>query len=622
MPEIVITRGRAVFRKARLETSILTLGRAKTMDVIFLDTKVSRSHARITRGRGGFYLEDMRSRFGTLLNGRAIEPEKKHRLEDGSVVKLGNSELRIGIAPGLEKPPAFILKRSAGDSVERASIFGSDGPEHRLGTATQEIFSGLREPDLLPQTILDALVSRISLEEAGVGLRKPSGGNAIRVHAEGGRGAESRRKKIAAQIADALDQDQDAIPSPGAIEQLEKSSELWVPLSSGGKLHGIIYGKAAAGGFSDNDRGFLFEFEKLASSACQNARLLQEMRYSSELEAARTQELRSDLLRFYSSQRLIGSGKAYQALLEAIEDFKNINKEVLITGESGTGKEVVARALHAGGPRKDGPFVTVHLGALPKDLIASEIFGHEKGSFTGANERKIGKFELAQGGTLLLDEIGEIPQEVQIMLLRVLESKEFQRIGGNNVIKADFRLICATNRNLEEAVEQKFFRKDLLYRINFIRIHLPPLRERREDIPVLTEYFLDDLAREMQLKRKAVTKEAVEVLRDYEYPGNIRELKSILGRALILARGERIEPEDLPQELSAKEMRETASLAAKIPRNMEELRRLEKAMIRQVLEETGGNMKAAALRIGISRQALYQKLAAFGIARKPSPNRT
>ncbi len=235
---------------------------------------------------------------------------------------------------------------------------------------------------------------------------------------------------------------------------------------------------------------------------------------------------------------IVGSSGALKKVLSLVSKVAPTDATVLVTGETGTGKELVARAIHRRSHRSSRAFVCVNCAAVPRDLIASELFGHEKGSFTGALQRRLGRFELAEGGTIFLDEVGELPLETQIALLHVLQEHEFERVGGNRSIQTDVRVIAATNRNLQAAIAAGTFRSDLFYRLNVFPIDMPPLRERREDIPVLVEYFVDHCARKVGKNIQGITKESLDLLRSFPWPGNIRELQNVIERSVIMCETE------------------------------------------------------------------------------------
>jgi two-component system NtrC family response regulator len=288
----------------------------------------------------------------------------------------------------------------------------------------------------------------------------------------------------------------------------------------------------------------------------------------------------------------------------------------LILGESGTGKELIARAIHYSSPRADRPLVKVNCAALPENLLESELFGHEKGAFTGAVTRRVGRFEQADQGTIFLDEIGDLSPSLQSKLLRVLQEKEFERVGSGQTLKVDVRVVAATNRNLEEAIQKGTFREDLYYRLNVVTVFLPPLRERKEDIPPLIDHFLRKYSRENQKSMVSLSKEARDLLLNYNYPGNIRELENIVERAVVLSRGDTIMTQDLPLNLREGKVEGLMKQAGKgrsLPETLEEIERLR---ITQALENSHGVQTKAAEELGISERVLRYKMKKYGIGEK------
>jgi two-component system NtrC family response regulator len=281
---------------------------------------------------------------------------------------------------------------------------------------------------------------------------------------------------------------------------------------------------------------------------------------------------------------------------------------ILVRGESGTGKELVARAIHYASPRGKGPLVTVNVAAIPETLVESEIFGHERGAFTGADRERRGRFELADGGTLFLDEIGDLPKGTQVKLLRVLQEQSFERLGGSRTIKVDVRVIAATGRDLEAMIRSGDFREDLYYRLNVVTIDLPPLRERREDIPLLVDGFLRRFADESGQSPKAVSREAMDILLKYQYPGNVRELENLVHRAVVLARGPVIATSDLP--LGVRELRAEQAPATTF---VERVAEFERGLIEDALVAAGGVQTRAARALGMSERHLRYKLHKYGI---------
>ncbi len=304
-------------------------------------------------------------------------------------------------------------------------------------------------------------------------------------------------------------------------------------------------------------------------------------------------------------QDLIGSSDAMRKVFQLVQDVSQSEASVLIYGETGTGKEMVARAIHALSPRCYGPFVPINCGAFTESLLESELFGYEKGAFTGALYSRKGRIEMAGGGTLFLDEVGEIPSKMQVDLLRVLQEKKFHRIGSPHPFDVNFRLISATNKNLAKSIEQGAFRSDFYYRINVIALEVPPLRERKDDIPVLAGYFLDRYSRETGKRFSGISAEAMKLLVDYEWPGNVRELENVIERAVVLARRERIVPECLP--FGPRERKRHSALSS--------LETVVRDHILEVLEHNEWNLSRASEVLGIHRSTLYQKMDKLHIKR-------
>ncbi|HWO30321.1 MAG TPA: sigma-54 dependent transcriptional regulator [Candidatus Acidoferrum sp.] len=310
---------------------------------------------------------------------------------------------------------------------------------------------------------------------------------------------------------------------------------------------------------------------------------------------------------------IVGSSGALRKVLSLVSKVAPTDATVLVTGETGTGKELVARAIHRRSHRSSRAFVCVNCAAVPCDLIASELFGHEKGSFTGAWQRRLGRFELAEGGTIFLDEVGELPLETQIALLHVLQEHEFERVGGTRSIRTNVRVIAATNRNLQVAIQAGTFRSDLFYRLNVFPIDMPPLRERREDIPVLVEYFVDHCARKVGKNIQGITKESLDLLRFYPWPGNIRELQNVIERSVIMCETENFSLDKtwLAQQPLATE--------PKIPLDFsEKLAAQEKEMIEAALRESAGRVfgpSGAASKLGMPRSTLESRIRSLKISK-------
>jgi len=325
--------------------------------------------------------------------------------------------------------------------------------------------------------------------------------------------------------------------------------------------------------------------------------------------------LKSQLQTIYKFDNLIGQSGKMKEMYELISKVLDNRATVMITGETGTGKELIARAVHFNGPRKNGPFIKVNCAAIPEGLLESELLGHEKGSFTGAINKKEGKFEIADKGTIFLDEIGEIPVSIQVKLLRVLQQREFERVGGNQTIKVDVRIIAATNRDLTQAIAEGRFRSDLYYRLNVVPISVPPLRERLTDIPVLTDHFVKKFSVENARPLLKISKEAMEAFLKYSWPGNVRELENVIERLIILTKDSVINASDLPTHILPRE-NQLESLA--VPsvgkyKMTEVVDYIENKMIEEALKMTGGQQTQAAEILGINRGSLIYKMKKFNL---------
>jgi two-component system nitrogen regulation response regulator GlnG len=362
----------------------------------------------------------------------------------------------------------------------------------------------------------------------------------------------------------------------------------------------------------------LEEISLLVRRALESRKLVQDFR-----------ELKREVKKSYEPGNMVGTSPAMQKVYKTIGQVVNTDATILILGESGTGKELVARTIHYNSPRWDKPFTALHCAAIPRELLESELFGHERGSFTGALERRIGKFELAEEGTLFLDEVADIPLELQTKLLRVLQEREFSRVGGREILKANVRIVAATNQELERAVREKRFREDLYFRLKVIPIHLPPLRERRGDIPQLVGHFIEKINREMGTQVSGVSPEALKLLEEHPWPGNVRELENTLIRAAVLSPGPILFPKDLAlqgQQVGGLPEVDNLSLEEIIHRKLEDyfdrtrdvdvdnlysllIERVERPLIELTLRKTHGNQIRAAQILGINRNTLRKKIA-------------
>jgi DNA-binding NtrC family response regulator len=328
------------------------------------------------------------------------------------------------------------------------------------------------------------------------------------------------------------------------------------------------------------------------------------------------EKLKENIVREFSFDNIISADKKMQDAFKMVSKVLDNEITVLITGESGTGKELIARAIHYNGKRKNAPFVVVNCASIPRELLESELFGHEKGSFTGAHTRKIGKFEHAKGGTIFLDEIGEMEMSLQAKILRVIQQKEFDRIGGNEIIKTDVRIISATNRDLKVAVDNKQFREDLYYRLSSFPIHILPLRERKGDIVILIDHFIKTFNKKLGKEIKNVSKGVMKILYDYDWPGNVRELENTIERCMILTDGTHIETDTLPTNITDRLKTVTISQSGNMFGDDAQIipfEKLKEEAIKHALKATKGNIVEAARKLKIGRATLYRLMDKYKI---------
>ena len=330
--------------------------------------------------------------------------------------------------------------------------------------------------------------------------------------------------------------------------------------------------------------------------------------------------LKENIKKEYSFDNIISSDGKMQDVFKLVTKVLNNDITVLIHGESGTGKELIARAIHYNGKRKDRPFIVVNCASIPRELLESELFGHEKGSFTGAHQRKLGKFEIANEGTIFLDEVGELEVLLQAKLLRVIQEKEFERVGGNELIKTNVRIISATNRELKEAVEKKEFREDLYYRLNSFPINIPPLRQRKGDILILAEHFLKTFNERLGKNIKGFTKRALKLIYEYSWPGNIREMENTIERCLIIAEKDMVDIEDLPSHLRSTDPSVSIEYSGSLfsDETIIPFEKLKEESIRHALKVTNGNIVEAAKKLQLGRATIYRLMERYKIENRTS----
>ncbi|MCK5833320.1 sigma-54-dependent Fis family transcriptional regulator [bacterium] len=482
---------------------------------------------------------------------------------------------------------------------------------------TSAALAGVLSLDELLRLLMDTAAEITGAEAGSVLLLDRLSGDLIFTIATGKEGAKLSDTRLksgegiagwvartgkSAMVNDVVSDDRHTATTDNLSGFLTKSV-LAVPMLSGENILGVIEAvNKKRGFFEDADLNALNAFAGFASVAISNARKFENL-------TLQNKELRQQA---YGKWNLIGGSRQISTIRDLINRVAPTSTSVLITGESGTGKEVVAHQIHENSSRPGGPFVKVSCAAIPETLLESELFGHERGAFTGATERRIGRFEAAGGGTILLDEIGEISYSVQTKLLRFLQEKEFERLGSGRTISSDVRVIAATNRDLVKSVEKGIFREDLYYRLKVFPIEMPPLRGHPEDIPILTEYFIERLSDDFPHTVKSVDEKAMEILVSYSWPGNVRELENLIERCAVIAISDLITVSMLPPELSKSEVSDSISSNNGLSLEMT-LPQIEELLIRHALEVTGGNVSKTARMLDISRDKLRYRLKTFTI---------
>ncbi len=620
------------------------IGRGEGNVVQLTDLSVSRHHCSIELREGQLTLVDHGSRNRSLVNG---EPVSQHVLASGDEIAIGKTLLRFLPSESTgkitrEKLPSRVTMEAGSGELLRAEttalgplqLLGGDGRARRhlaFLAGLGEPFRGAADRNELASDACRSALGALAAGRAFILFRDAAGRMVPAAAALAPESRESTQLELPAAVIDKVMREQKAVALEVGDTRTGTRAAVAAPLIEAARSgpSGLIYADRSADSPWDQvDLMAVGCLAHLIGSALGGL-------------AARTVLVREnrELERQLGGREFIGDSGPAQAVLAFVAKVGPSTATVLLTGESGSGKEMVARAVHRASLRSAGPFVAINCAALTESLIESELFGHEKGAFTGAAERKLGRFELADKGTLFLDEVGELPLNCQTKFLRVLEEQCFERVGGGRSITVDVRVVAATNRDLSDMVRRGQFRDDLFYRLSVIHQVVPPLRERREDIPQLAEYFLARLRTQVPRRIIGFAEEALRVLMAHAWPGNVRELKNAIERAIVLGEGDRIRAQDLPPNITGDtgyitpptapfarpitplEQAAPSAAAAAIPVTTappviqaRPLRELERAGIVAALAATGGNKAQAAQLLEIDRSTLYKKIKDYGIA--------
>ncbi len=632
---------------------ITTIGRAPTNRIAVPDEVCSRNHCEIFHSAGRWLVRDLGSRNGTRVEGEYIQSDWV--LQTGHQIQLGATVLCY--QPAAEAPGETTALRDPLESETvtnfvpgpeilhraRESVYRSAEPpaRERTGRDLARLYrlaldmGAATDTTHLAEHVLDGLLENTVADIGAVLLlpepveHKPQSSELqLAVY-------KSRNAQPYQRVSESLSQwtlaERDAVlardvltdgrlSKKESVHEISAQSVICAPVRAGRSLFGLIHLYATDPGrpLEPEDLDFTLAVADQFAVAMENLQRQEKLSVGLERATSENQTLREQLK---VETELVGNSPSMQRLRERLGRIAPTSATVLIRGESGVGKELVARAIHLNSPRRSGPFVTMNCAALSESLLESELFGHEKGSFTGAVNRKIGKFEQAHQGSLFLDEVGEMSLAIQAKFLRVLEGHPFERVGGGTQVQVDVRVVAATNRALEEAVKAGEFRKDLYFRLQVVELLVDPLRDRRADVPVLARFFLEKFARRIGRVVTDFTPAAMESLQQYNWPGNVRELQNTIERAVIFASGPQITPQDVQLSALGRVTEGVPPDAASETMTMQEYRSisldvLEREHILATLEATGGNKSQAAQVLGIERSTLDRKLKRYDSERQ------
>ncbi|MBZ5684545.1 MAG: sigma 54-interacting transcriptional regulator [Acidobacteriia bacterium] len=629
-PRLLVIAGPSKDLTIPLPDGEATIGRDPANVVAIVDPSVSRKHCLLRREEDGrFSIKDLESRNGTLVNGTLM---KEQFLHHGDEIATGDSlflflvedEDRPGSSSRVEFDDGQSMAETRLIHPKEAVYLQPDRLLKELPATSQvgrnlnallkisRVVHAIRDLEELQAQLLDLIFEVVPAGRGAILLSDGDGQEFNSLYARTRQGGQPQLVRVSRTIARKAMKENVAIlgvdvSSTGNFREVESlvashvRSLVCVPLSVFQRMIGCIYldSTSAANRFNEEHLQLMAGVAGVSAVALDNARRLQWLEQENQRLST---EIRQD-------QSLVGEGARMKEIFQFLARVAPTDSTVLIEGESGTGKELVAKALHRNSPRASKPFVAINCAAIPETLLESDLFGHERGAFTGAAAQKKGRLEVADGGVVFLDEIGELAPALQVKLLRVLQEREFERVGGTHPIKVNIRLIAATNRDLEEAVRKGEFRQDLYYRLAVVKMTMPPLRERREDIPMLTRHFVQKHAMRCRVKAKPISREAMATLVNYEWPGNVRELENAIERALVMGSSDMVLLEDLPESLLEQNAPEDIT-EGKYHGSVKELK---KQLILDAVEQTGGNYVEAAGILGVHPNYLHRLIRNLGL---------
>ena len=611
LPRLLAIAGPVKGRVLELAADEVVIGRDQTNQLVLNDRSASRRHAVIRRTEEGFTIVDLGSHNGTVVNDLR---RHEHLLKQADRIQLGNSHFLFLQGNDLSTADDVNLDDGAVVTISRVQVKLRDALYSlaRDFGALIDISSRInsaRSLTELQRLLLEAIFEVIPAQRGAILLLEENGGKPHSVFALNRR-ADQPSVTISSEVMQQVFKEGVSVMSNEILQNAADADSanrtsttalMCVPLQVFSKNTGVIYLDTTEAGasFKDSELKLLTVIAGFVAGSVAN---VQHMEW---LESDR-ERLQSTIEIEHS---MIGTSGAMERVYQFIAKVAPADSTVLIRGESGTGKELVAHAIHQNGPRAKGPFVAVNCAALTETLLESELFGHEKGAFTGAIAQKKGKFELAEGGTIFLDEVGELTLPIQAKLLRVLQEREFERVGGIRSIKPNVRIIAATNRALDKSVADGAFRPDLFYRLNVISLEMPPLRERLADVPLLAKHFMTKYGTKCKRRLSGFSDEAQACLANYAWPGNVRELENAIERAVVLGSTSQIQLEDLPDSL----LESTHAEDSALPRYYQAVRNAKVKLVRDTLAAAGNNVSEAARMLGIHPNNLHRIMRNLGL---------
>jgi transcriptional regulator with GAF, ATPase, and Fis domain len=612
MPRLVAVSGPSRGTARQLVDGRISVGRDDSNVFCLIDPKVSRRHCTIHQVDRHYDLSDLDSHNGTFLNG---VPVKRQALNHGDTIRVGSSELVFLVqegneddASGLNLSDESTLLEVGATRLEEPALAWKSGIEAGRMARDLEallrisnVIHSIRDLALLQRELLRLIFEVIPADHGAIVLVTDLEDPPRSICSWSRQAGDQVQIRIQRDLVHRALWERSVIHASPAPPSIDTQYIVCVPLESVEKMLGVLYLTSSGTAFGHDQMHFLNSISRIAAITLENRLALDAL--SSENQILKEQIHTSELV---GETRQIGQVK------EFVTRVARSDCTILIRGESGTGKELVARAIHRQSPRGQRPFVAINCAAIPESLLESELFGHEKGAFTGAAVTRKGKLELAEDGTLFFDEIGEMAPLLQAKLLRVLQQKEFERVGGNRSLAFAARVLAATNRNLETAIKSGEFRQDLYFRLNVVSVTVPPLREHRDDIPLLALYFAAKYAAKNKRPFRGISREARNLLMNYSWPGNVRELENAIEHAIVLGLTDEILPEDLPAAIL-----EEQSAAVAGARYHTVVNQTKKELILSALQEAGGNYPQAARSLGIHQKYLHRLARNLGI--KPAP---